>query len=156
MKSIERASFATMREFCEYAWKAGRLVYYYVFNGTPDQRMIDALAACGPDEALVLLDVAEDRGFLKQTNVTVDITPDHEFITRKMAERPGLGGWAKGAFLEFVTDPADVPRLIEYSRCFAFPPQKSSEPAVSPPPGGQTIGIGTTDPESKHGIVAAS
>jgi hypothetical protein len=157
MKSIERASFASVMEFCEYAWKAGRLAYYHVFDGMPDQHMIDALADCGPDEALVLLDVSEDRGLLKQTNVTVDIMSDHEFVTRKMAERPGLGGWAKGAFLEFVTDPSDVPRLIEYSRRVAFPPQSFSESAISlPPAGGRTIGVDTAYPGSKHGIAAAS
>jgi hypothetical protein len=129
MKSIERRSFANLQEFREYAWNAARLVYYYVFDGTPNQRIIDSLAGCGPDEALVLLDVAEDRGLLRQTDVTVDITPDREFVTRKMAEYPGLGAWAKGTSVRFVTDPSDVPSLVEYSRRFALPSQKSSEAA---------------------------
>ncbi len=62
MKSIERRSFADLQEFREYAWNAARLVYYYVFDGTPDQRIIDSLAGCGPDEALVLIAIVKKRG----------------------------------------------------------------------------------------------
>ena len=125
MKSIERVSFANIQEFRDYASKASRLVYYYVFNFTPDQRMIDPLSACGQDEALLLLDITQDRGLLRQTDVTVDITPDREFVTRKMSEHPGLGAWAKGTFVDFVTDPSDIPSLIEYSRRFALPSSKT-------------------------------
>lgn len=129
MKSIERKSFADLREFREYAWNTARLVYYHVFDRVPDRLVIESLAGCGPDEALVLLDVAEDRGFLTQTDVTVDITPDREFITRKMADRPGLGSWAKGTPVRFVTDLSDIPDLIEYSRRFALPSRALSETA---------------------------
>lgn len=126
MKNIERKSFTNWKEFIAYAWKAAPLVYYYVFNGTPDQRMLDALGDLGPDEALILLDVTEDQGLLRDTKVAVDISPEHEFITRSMGERSGLGAWARGALLDFATEPSEVGPLIEYSRKFAFPPKKPS------------------------------
>ena len=127
MKSIERKSFADLREFREYAWNTARLVYYHVFNEVPDRRVVESLVGCGPDEALVLLDTAEDRGFLARTDVTVDVTPDREFITEKMADRLGLGAWAKGTPVRFVTDLSGIPDLIEYSRRFALPSRKSPE-----------------------------
>ena len=84
MKTPERRSFADIQEFRDYARNAARLVYYHVFRGTPDPKMIGALAGCGPEEALVLLDLDEDRGFLTGTDVTVDITHEGGFVTLKM------------------------------------------------------------------------
>jgi hypothetical protein len=127
MKSRQRQSFADFRGFREFACHAATLVYYHVFYRDLDADLIASLleSDCEPDEALILLDIAEDRGFLKQTDVTVDITPDRVFVTRKMAERPGLGAWAKGTFVGFVTKPCDVPDFVEHSRRFAFPPKNS-------------------------------
>ena len=126
MKNPERKSFADIQEFRDYARDAAGLVYYHVFRGAPDPRMIDALAGRGPDEALVLLDLDEDRGFLAGTDVTVDITPERVFITMKMAERPGLGAWAKGTSVDFVADPDDVAALVAGARRFAFPPNRAA------------------------------
>lgn len=129
MRSTERKSFVDLREFCEYAWKTAPLVYYHVFNRIPDRRVIESLANCGPDESLVLLDIANDRGLLARTDVTVDITPDGEFLTRKMADHHGLGAWARGTSVGFVTEPSDIPGLIEDSRRFALSSREQSDTA---------------------------
>jgi len=121
MKRAERMSFADLREFRDYARDYARLVYYYIYRGTPDPSMIEALTGCVDDEALILLDIEEDRGFLASTDATVEITPDRDFIAKKMADRPGLGAWFKGTSLDFATLPDEVKGLIEYARRFALP-----------------------------------
>ena len=111
MKSIERASFLNEAEFREYAGKTA-LMYFHVFSGSPDQGMMDALSECGPEEALVLLDVEEDRGFLKEAGLD---------------KRCGLGAWTKSAFIDFTDTVEGVLDVVRNGRRFAFPPVRTSE-----------------------------
>jgi hypothetical protein len=120
MKSVEQRSFSDSDQFREYAMIAP-LLYFHVFEGKPDQRFLDALSGCGDDEALLLLDVAEDQGFLKKTRVTTEITPERRFISKALCELRGLWAWGKGTVIDSVSEPADVGRVIESAHRFAFP-----------------------------------
>ncbi len=87
--------------------------------------MLDALGQAEPEAFLLLLDTAEDLGFLANTEVTLDITPQRFFVTETLARRRGLGSWARGAFLDFADEPGKVPALVAYGRNFVSDPEKT-------------------------------
>jgi len=89
--------------------------------------MLDALGNCGDDEALLLLNVAEDQGFLRQTQVTTEITQDHRFISKPLCDLGGLWAWAKGTLIDFCEDHFGVERVIQNGRRFALAPERSGE-----------------------------
>jgi hypothetical protein len=68
---------------------------------------------------VLLMDVAEDRGFLTGTPITVDITQNRQFISRPLAECRGVGAWAKGTLFGFEPDEKEMEAFVAKARAFA-------------------------------------
>jgi hypothetical protein len=121
MNTVERKSFENVDAFRQFASHVP-LLYFHVFDRVPNERILLALHDCRDDEEVVLLDVAEDSGFLREAQVTVGITQDHQFISQPLSEVHGVHAWAKGTLIAFASDPGEVPELMQKARRFAFPP----------------------------------
>ncbi|MBL8797844.1 MAG: hypothetical protein JNM56_28360 [Planctomycetia bacterium] len=126
MKAIEQRAFRDMDEFREFAARFP-VLYFHVFEGSPDDQTIAAFKKCGDDEALVLLDVADDLGFLDQTQVTVEVTRDHQFVSKPLRLLRGVGAWAKGTLVDFAQDTAGIAGMIQLAQRFSFLPPKRQE-----------------------------
>lgn len=121
MKTINRKSFGNLAEFREFA-KRFPVVYFHVFEGTPSLDVLEGFRCCREDEELICLDVAEDRGFLAETKVTVEISKDHQFVSKPLAEVRGFGAWVKGNLVDIHQDVNCIPDLLQRARRFGFPP----------------------------------
>jgi hypothetical protein len=122
MSIIERRSFSSDVEFSDYC-RVWRVVHYYIYERSPDQAVLDALSNLGPEEVVVLLNVADDGGFLSGTRMTSEILRDPiRFIGKPLAEFRGVGSRARGVPIGFAKDATEILHLIAESRRFAFPP----------------------------------
>ena len=121
MKTLERKSFQDEAAFRLFASRVP-LLYFHVFETTPNEQVLLALQSCGEGEKVILLDITEDSGFLAQTQVTVEITQVHQFISKPLSQVCGVGAWAKGTLVDFVQDTNGIPELMHKARRFAIPP----------------------------------
>jgi len=122
MKTVEKRAFVNDREFREYC-RIAKVVYFYIYESVPDETTLTTLDnTAGPDEAVVLLDVSTDRGFLHNTTRTVEILRNPlRFVSKPFAETPGVGAWVHGTMVGFAETEAQLAALIRESRRVAFP-----------------------------------
>ena len=120
MTNIQSASFTSLDDFKTVLGDA-RLIFFHVFAGEPEVSILRLFEASSQDELLLLLDVEQDRGFLKGTPVTVEITDaPRQFLSKPLNELRGFGAWAKGTLIDFEVDSNRYSDLIKKAREFAF------------------------------------
>jgi hypothetical protein len=98
---------------------AKELLFFHIFEGSPNKGVLGLLAECEENERVLLLDVAIDKGFLKNTPITVIVTADRQFMSKPLAELRGLGAWAKETFFGFEDNEAAFGSFISKARAFA-------------------------------------
>jgi hypothetical protein len=118
--SFVNTEFASLDEFKNYTVR-NELLFFHVFEDCPNHRILQLLSECADNERVLLLDVANDTGFLKNTPITVEITADRRFISRPLAELRGLGAWAKGTLFGFEENEAEIGSFVSKARAFARP-----------------------------------
>ena len=109
LRIIQQQSFACFEEFRECA-KQVRLLFFHVYTGQPDPLVFEALSTWSPNEALLLMDVDEDRGFLRNTIAPSSITKDKTAPSRPLIELRGLGAWADRSIVGFT----EIPDLFDH------------------------------------------
>ena len=114
-KIVDRQAFADFEGFRVYT-QAYRLVFFHVFTGQPDPQVYDALSTWSPHEALLLLEVNEDQGFLRQTLIAAELTKGKNAASRPLVELRGLGAWADRAIVGFTEDPALFEKIVRDGR----------------------------------------
>jgi hypothetical protein len=112
--------FASLDEF-KNSLARNELLFFHIFEKHPNNRVLQMLSQCADNERVLLLDVANDTGFLKNTPITVDITADRRIISRPLAELRGLGAWAKGTLFGFEDNEAEIGSFVSRARAFAHP-----------------------------------
>lgn len=119
MNKIESRSFSSESEFNGYCQDTP-IVYYYIFDGNPDQSLVGAFSDVGADEILVLLNVGDDKGFLAGTRMTSEILRDPiRFVSKPLSEFRGVGSRARGVPIGFANTLTEIPKLIRDSRRYA-------------------------------------
>ncbi len=119
VKRIDQQAFRNKVEFLKYSMVAP-VVYFHIFEGQPDSEILRALDECSDDEALVLLDVLDDQGFLRDTTRTVEISTDHQFVGKPLLEHRGIGAWAKGTLVAWADTAEDMGDLLAAVQRFVF------------------------------------
>ena len=122
-RSFIRATFSNFEEFKKEA-SANEPLFFLVFEKRPNDTVLKLLAEHADCERVLLLDVAEDRGFLKNTPITVDGTPAREVLSKPLAELRGIGAWARGTFLGFEVNEAAMASFISRVCAFGRPGKK--------------------------------
>lgn len=136
MKTIERRAFANFDEFRQHVQEF-RLVFFHVFDATPDQRVLDEFGTYSAHELVVLLDVREDKGFLGQNLIGIDITRDKRTVSKPLIEMRGLGAWAKGRVICATEDPTLFDDVVRTARQYILPSLFSPTPVVATRPLGK-------------------
>jgi hypothetical protein len=112
--------FSSLDEF-KNSLVRNELLFFHIFEEHPNNRLLQLLSHCADNERVLLLDVAKDTGFLRNTPITVDITANRTFASRPLAELRGLGAWAKGTFFGFEENEAEIGSFVSKARAFAHP-----------------------------------
>lgn len=120
MKALERKAFSTFVEFRTYA-QMFRVLFFHVFSGQPDKRVLDEFSTYNAHEALLLFDVGDDLGFLQDNLISIDLTRDGKPVSKPLIEMRGLGAWAKGKVVCATEDPEFFDDVVRTTRRFTFP-----------------------------------
>jgi hypothetical protein len=120
MKALERKSFVSFVEFRNYA-QMFRVLFFHVFSEKPDQRVLDEFSTYNAHEALLLFDVKDDRGFLEENVISIDLTRDRRPMSKLLIDMRGLGAWAKGKVVCATEEPEYFDDVVRKARSFTFP-----------------------------------
>jgi hypothetical protein len=116
-KRFISTAFSSFEEFKKRAVK--ELVFFHVFEGNPSAAVQKLLSTCQENECILLLDVGNDRGFLKNTPIKVSVTADSHPVSKPLGDLRGLGAWAKGMNFGFEENEAAFESFISTARAFA-------------------------------------
>lgn len=109
-----KAAFSNLDELRR-AFGGGQLVFFHVFKGQPNMSLLKVLAHCLRDEPVLLLDVAQDGGMLRDTPVNGALSTGQVRLTPLVNLR-GVGAWADGAVIGFEEQDAQVPAFVAATR----------------------------------------
>ncbi|MCA9032935.1 MAG: hypothetical protein KDA66_19105, partial [Planctomycetaceae bacterium] len=90
MTELRHAAFTSLDDFKAVLGDA-QLIFFHVFQNEPEVSLLRLFEASSKNELILLLDVEQDRGFLKGTPVTVEITnAPRQFLSKPLIELRGL------------------------------------------------------------------